>query len=165
LPLIDDLPNVNFNDHACTSPDWAEREDVNVNMEQDMDPTRRGNMVRRLPKAFRSKLYKAYQPVFDISDRDFASLLKASQDDEAFSRRVGGDFERKIAGADKLDETVAQVIEKTVKWPTSTQSLKGLLTAGPSNSWKYWKEKRAKGKEVKAMTKTTKEEDAKKKEE
>lgn len=156
LPLIDDLPNVNFNDHACTTSDWAERDDINVDMEQDMDPMRRGNMVRRLPKAFRSKLYKAYQPILEISDKDFATLLKASQDDEAFSRRVGGDFERKIAGASNLDHVVGEVIKKTVKWPTTTQSLKGLLTAGPSNSWKYWQEKRAKGREAKTEKKDAK---------
>jgi len=152
LPLIDDLPNVNFKDHACRTPAWADRDDINANMEQDMDPKRRGNMVRRLPKSFRSKLYKAYQPVFDISDQDFASLLKASQDDEAFSRRVGGDFERKISSADKLDHVVGEVVKKTVKWPTTTQSLKGILTAGPTNAYKYWQEKRTKGRELNKVT-------------
>jgi len=44
---------------------------------------------------------------------------------------------------------VGEVVKKTVKWPTTTQSLKGILTAGPTNAYKYWQEKRAKGRELK----------------
>jgi translocator assembly and maintenance protein 41 len=57
-PLIDNLPNVSFNDSCCQSPGWFENPETNAKVAQDMDPIKRGNMVRRLPKAFRSKLIK-----------------------------------------------------------------------------------------------------------
>jgi len=35
---------------------------------------------------------------------------------------------------------------QTVKWPSTVQTLKALLTAGPTRSWRYVREKREKGK-------------------
>ena len=57
LPLIEDLPNLTFKDRSTSKPDWAENPELDCRIEQDMEPGRRGNMVRRLPAAFRRRLY------------------------------------------------------------------------------------------------------------
>lgn len=36
------------------------------------------------------------------------------------------------------------VISKTVRWPSFTQSIKGVFTSGLARSWRYAAEKRAK---------------------
>src|SRR5690606_32908410 len=59
-PLIEQLPNVYYlNPTYSADPNTAM-------LVQDMNPFRRGNMVRRLPKAFRKKLYFLYQRKFQI---------------------------------------------------------------------------------------------------
>ena len=55
-PLIDNLPNITFNDPQCSNPDWIEDASINANLQQNMAPETRGHMVRRLPTAFREKL-------------------------------------------------------------------------------------------------------------
>lgn len=149
FPLIENLPNVAFNDSHTSHSSWIESTGVNCKLEQDMDSTKRGNMVRRLPKAFRKKLYNASRDLFETSTKDFEEFVTASEDELAFSSRLGSDFDKKIAGRKDLGNTVADVVRKTVRWPTVTQSLKGLLTAGPVRGWKYLNEKRAKGKVLK----------------
>ena len=158
LPLIDNLPNLSFNDPAVSQPGWTESETANCRLQQNMDPIRRGNMVRRLPKVFRKKLYTAYQTIFDMPGREFQALMLQSKDEDDYSKRVGGVFERRIAEEKNLDRVVGDVVRKTVWWPTMSQSIKGVLTAGPARSWQYWGEKRAKGKEkdVKTVEQTQK---------
>ena len=98
-------------------------------LQQDMDPVRRGNMVRRLPQTFRSRLYFQYQRRFGIPRGEFNELMKASTDEEggAVKKMQGGEFERRIAtdDAQKLNETVRVVIKQTVNWPSTVQSIKG----------------------------------------
>jgi mitochondrial translocator assembly and maintenance protein 41 len=150
-PLIDDLPNVSFNDPRCKAHDWLQDTSCDCKMVQDMDPRKRGNMVRRLPQAFRSKLYFLYQGKFQIPRKEFDTMLEASKDEDeiSFRRREGSDFDRRIAEEDDLKDMVGKAIKKTVEWPSVGQTLKGPFTAGLGRSWKYYSEKRAKSKEVK----------------
>ncbi|KAE8443990.1 hypothetical protein EG329_001119 [Mollisiaceae sp. DMI_Dod_QoI] len=150
-PLIDNLPNVNFSDSKCSDPDWAADPSSNVHLAQDMDPVKRGNMVRRLPKAFRSKLYFQYQKKFQIPQLEFNKMLEASADEDAtrINRREGGGFERRIANQppEDLRAEVRGVIRKTIGWPSTSQSLKSGITAGFSRTWRYVGEKMEKYRE------------------
>jgi translocator assembly and maintenance protein 41 len=112
-----------------------------------MDPVRRGNMVRRLPKAFREKLYLEYQAKFAIPRGEFNKILETRSDegDGRIKRREGGEFEQRIAkDTEGVKTAVRQVIEKTIRWPSWTQSIKGIVTAGVAKGWRYASEKRAK---------------------
>lgn len=162
FPLVADLPNVTFEASEFNRPgDWMDSPDVNCPLSQDMDPTKRGNMVRRLPPAFRRKLYEAYRRAFNVSPQDFHDIIAQSKNEDAFSRRTCGDFDKRIATAEGIEKAMGQAIQKTVMWPTVSMSLKGILTAGPLNSWKYLSEKRSKGqqKPVGSTDKSTSTED------
>ncbi|QDS67908.1 hypothetical protein FKW77_008418 [Venturia effusa] len=163
-PLVQDLPNVSFNDSRCTTDGWMQDPSCNYKLEQDMNPRKRGNMVRRLPAAFRAKLYFQYQSKFQIPRKEFDDMLEASKDEDetSFRKREGSEFDRRIAAEDDLNEMVGRAIKKTVEWPSVGQTLKGPFTAGLSRSWKYYSEKRAKSKEVKKEEATG--DDVKKKE-
>ncbi|KAK2630557.1 hypothetical protein QTJ16_001377 [Diplocarpon rosae] len=154
-PLVENLPNVSFNDSKCSDPDWAADETANVTLAQDMDPVKRGNMVRRLPKAFRSKLYFQYQKKYQIPRLEFNKMLEAASDEDAtrINRRQGGGFEQRIANepAEDLRAEVRYVIKKTIGWPSTSQSLKGILTSGIGRSWRYMSEKMAKYQEGKRI--------------
>ncbi|RFU30544.1 hypothetical protein B7463_g5774, partial [Scytalidium lignicola] len=144
-PLIENLPNVSFSDPKCSNPSWQSDPTANVCLQQDMDPVKRGNMVRRLPKAFREKLYFRYQEKFQIPRSEFNKMLEASSDEDAsgIKRRQGGRFERRIASEppDDLGLEVRGVIKKTIGWPSTSQSLKSGLTAGIGRSIRYTQEK------------------------
>jgi translocator assembly and maintenance protein 41 len=146
-PLVDNLPNVQFNDSKCSNPNWASDESANVRLTQDMDPVKRGNMVRRLPKSFRSKLYFQYQKKYQIPQLEFNKMLEAASDEDAtrINRREGGGFERRIAREppEDLRGEVRGVIKNTIGWPSTIQSLKGFVTAGVGRSWRYMGEKYA----------------------
>jgi len=149
LPLIEDLPNLTFKDRSTSKPDWAENPELDCRIEQDMEPGRRGNMVRRLPAAFRRRLYDGYQRSFRLDAQEYRNIIEESKGDSAFSSRTGNDFDRRIAGAADLSRNIDKALIGLSRWPTATQSMKGILTAGPVNSWRYWSEKRAKGKSSK----------------
>ena len=142
-PLIDTLPNLAFTESSNTSSD-----DVGLGLEQDMDPVKRGNMVRRLPRSFRQKLYFQYQRKFAIPQKEFNAMMAATVDEDGVNtrRRDGGEFERRIATdpAEDLMQVVRDVIKATVNWPSTTQSLKGILTAGPAKTINYVSEKMVK---------------------
>ncbi len=145
-PLIEDLPNLDFSDAACTETDWAQDSKINARLEQDMDPIKRGNMVRRLPKNFRKKLYFRFQEKFQMPQLDFNKMMQESQDEDAhgsFKRRQGGEFEQKIAivPPKELGDEVRIVIKNTIGWPSTVQSVKGLFTSGFSRTWRYVSEK------------------------
>jgi translocator assembly and maintenance protein 41 len=162
-PLVDSLPNISFNDPACGNTDWISDPSVNAKLAQDMDPVKRGNMVRRLPKAFREKLYFEYQAKFGIPRGEFNQMLEASSDDdkERIQRREGGEFEQRIAkDTEGIKTEVRQVIEKTIRWPSWTQSIKGIVTAGVAKGWRYASEKRAKNRV--SLAKSAETEDAEK---
>ncbi|KAM5345081.1 hypothetical protein ACJ41O_010943 [Fusarium nematophilum] len=148
-PLIKTLPNVDFSGPCRIGDhDWILNPEANNTLQQDMDPVRRGNMVRRLPQTFRSRLYFQYQKKFGIPRGEFNELMKASSDEEggAIKRMQGGEFERRIARDDpqQLRETVRTVVKHTVNWPSTTQSIKGLLMGGFSRTWRYLGEKTSK---------------------
>ncbi|KAF4554464.1 Phosphatidate cytidylyltransferase-like protein 1 [Elsinoe fawcettii] len=163
VPLIDTLPNVAFNDSRIPrEPGW-EREDVmaksadtrnpaeiiggleGFTMQQDMSPQRRGNMVRRLPRLFRQKLYYQYRKKFAIPGSAFDKILDESKDEDAASfigKREAGEFERRIAGESDVAQKVETCVRNTIAWPSTSQSVKGIMTAGVSRGWRYWSEKR-----------------------
>ncbi|KAH6997324.1 mitochondrial matrix Mmp37-domain-containing protein [Ilyonectria destructans] len=150
-PLIKTLPNVDFaGAFRLDDQDWVLNPEANNTLHQDMDPVRRGNMVRRLPKTFRSRLYFQYQKKFAMPKEEFNQLMKASADDEttSISRRQGGDFEKRVATDDpaKLQEIVRKVIKQTVNWPSTTQSIKGVMMGGWSRTVRYLGEKISKWK-------------------
>ncbi|CAI7601028.1 unnamed protein product [Penicillium discolor] len=146
-PLIENLPNVTFQDPRCSNEDWIDDPNAILAMAQDMDPVMRGNMVRRLPESFRQKLYFQYQSRFGIPRADFNKMVQQSKDsDEVLRRPQGGSFERRIAGDNHLQDEVAKSIEKTIRWPSTVQTIKAPLTAGLGKSWTYIMEKRDKHK-------------------
>ncbi|GAB7337827.1 hypothetical protein MBLNU457_4228t1 [Dothideomycetes sp. NU457] len=178
VPLIDSLPNVAFHDRNVPTEAGWEREDVIARsgrnpkdspgetegfmMQQDMDPIRRGNMVRRLPKGFRQKLYYQYQKKFQIPGSAFDKIIDEAADEDAtgLKRRQGGEFEQRIGQQDDLDEVVSKCIHNTISWPSTSQSVKSFFTAGFGRSWKYYQEKRSKNRAGKSPA-TEKTEDAK----
>ena len=144
-PLIENMPNVAFHDPRCSSPQWADDPDTNASLAQDMDPVKRGNMVRRLPRSFREKLYFQYQSKFQIPQLEFNKMLEASNDEDPtrVKRQQGGRFEQRVAGEQQqaLVKEVSEVIKRTIRWPSVSQSLKGIVTAGIRRSWRYFMEK------------------------
>lgn len=148
VPLIDNLPNVAYNDSRTSDPSWLDDDTSDIKLEQDMDPKRRGNMVRRLPKAFRERLYFAYQSKFQIPQLEFNKMLEESQDEDSkgLRRREGGPFEQRLASDDpaSLKREVTQTIRKTIGWPSTVQTIKGPVTSGFARSWRYMREKREK---------------------
>lgn len=169
-PLIENLPNITFNDPACSNHDWLDDPTLDAKLTQNMDPVTRGHMVRRLPSAFRKKLYFEYQSKFKIPRGEFNRMLEKTKDEDPdrIRRREGGPFEQRIAQDTEgggLKEEVKQVIEQTIRWPSFMQSLKGPLTAGFSRSWRYAREKREKAKKgAKAMAEAADKKDDGKKE-
>ncbi|KAF1845409.1 mitochondrial import protein-like protein mmp37 [Cucurbitaria berberidis CBS 394.84] len=146
--LIMSLPNIRYaDDSAIAKSDWIDNLDLDLKLSQDMDPERRANMVRRLPKKFREKVYFQYRGKFGISGREYQEMLDLSKDDDAkgiLKKQVAGAFDKRIAGEKDLPQMVTKAINQTVKWPSTVQSLKGPLTAGPQRSWRYLQEKREK---------------------
>ncbi|PYH49717.1 phosphatidate cytidylyltransferase [Aspergillus saccharolyticus JOP 1030-1] len=141
-PLIENLPNVTFNDPRCTQADWIDDPDTNVRLTQDMDPVKRGNMVRRLPDAFREKLYFQFQSLYQIPRAEFNKMMKENNDsDEIVRRRQGGPFEQRIAADQELPKEVQAAISKTIRWPSTVQSIKGLVTSGFGRTVHYLWEK------------------------
>lgn len=148
-PLIENLPNLSFDSGG------GGLEEPNRGLRQDMDPVRRGNMVRRLPKSFRSKLYFQYQRELAIPQAEFEAMMGADRDSDASSKTkrqgtaAGAGFEMRIAQDDPaaLRAHVRKVIKRTIGWPSITQSLKGVLTGGLKKSAGYVWEKVAKYRE------------------
>lgn len=147
-PLIDNLPNVAFHDPRCNTPSWADDPDTNAKLTQDMDPKKRGNMVRRLPRSFRAKLYFRYQSKFQIPQRDFDKMWEESDDTDPtrVKKQQGSAFDQRVANdrQDDLRTEVKRAIKSTVQWPSATQSLKAIVTAGLGRSVRYVREKMAK---------------------
>ncbi|KAL5364683.1 mitochondrial matrix Mmp37-domain-containing protein [Aspergillus floccosus] len=145
-PLIETLPNVTFQDKRCMEDDWIDDPDANVRLVQDMDPVKRGNMVRRLPDSFREKLYFQYQSRFGIPRAEFNKMMQEANDNdpEMVRRRQGGPFDQRIAKDANLTKEVQASITKTIRWPSTVQTIKGPLTSGVSRTWRYLREKQDK---------------------
>ncbi|KAF6787898.1 Phosphatidate cytidylyltransferase, mitochondrial [Colletotrichum sojae] len=165
-PLLKTLPNVDYNEGADQQSKHVLDPEYDATMYQDMDPVKRGNMVRRLPKAFRSRLYFQYQKKFMIPAAEFKTMMDASKEEDAvsFKRREGGGFEQRIVQDDteQLRSYIRKVIKQTVEWPATAQSLKGFFTAGVNRSIRYMSEKLAKYKEGKAKDEAKAQPDEKK---
>ena len=148
--LITSLPNISYADEkAISKPDWMDDTALDLNLSQDMGVERRANMIRRLPKSFREKVYFLYQRKYAIPGRDFQEMLDATKDEDSkgvIKKQVGGDFDRRIAAEKDIPEKITKAINQTVKWPSTVQSAKGIVSAGPIRAWKYLQEKREKGK-------------------
>jgi translocator assembly and maintenance protein 41 len=149
--LIMSLPNTRYVDDSAThKAGWMEDDNLDLKLEQDMDPERRANIVRRLPKKFRENVYFQYRGKFGISGREYQEMLEAAKDEDAkggLKKQIGGEFDRRIARENDLPQMVTKAINQTVKWPSTVQSAKGILTAGPERAWRYLQEKREKGRE------------------
>ncbi|EPS35474.1 hypothetical protein H072_11154 [Dactylellina haptotyla CBS 200.50] len=135
-PLVDTLPNLIFkNDPKNSVP-------KDTILLQDMDPVRRGNMVRRLPKSFRKRLYFQYQRKWQIPQLEYEKLVGSSEEQEQLEGRMGGQFEQRIAeDTAGIRKEVKKVINGTIGWPSTSQSFKGLFTTGWVKTWKYLQEK------------------------
>lgn len=162
-PLIKTLPNVAFVDHCrLDDEDWVLNPSANSRLQQDMDVVKRGNMVRRLPKHFRSRLYFRYQKKLGIPRDELNKMLEAANSEDETSssvhRRQGGEFDRRITqdNADDLVKVVRQVIKQTVNWSSTTQTLKGPLTGGWRRTLRYLGEKMAKWRQGRRDSKTNK---------
>jgi translocator assembly and maintenance protein 41 len=152
--IISSLPNIRYVDvSATTKSGWMEDHNLDLKLEQDLDPERRSNIIRRLPKQFRERVYFQYRGKFGISGREYNAMLEAAKDEDSqggLKKQVAGDFDRRIAAEKDLPQMVTKAINRTVKWPSTVQSIKGILSAGPVKSWQYLQEKRAKAKEKSA---------------
>ncbi|KOS20461.1 Mitochondrial translocator assembly and maintenance protein 41 [Escovopsis weberi] len=129
-PLVRTLPNVDFADPVRLDDEaWILDPGADARLCQDMDPARRGNMVRRLPSQFRARLYFQYKKKFRLPEDEFRLMMARAAEDDAAARRQGGEFERRIAAdpAESLTALTRQVIRQTVNWPSSVQSAKGLV--------------------------------------
>ena len=115
-----------------------------LTLTQDLDPVKRGNMVRRLPRTFRTKIYHDYKTKFGIPGSAFDSAIGSSSFDEHLKRGEAGNFEQRIAADEQLAHVVAECVKKTVQWPASTQTAKNFFSAGVGRSWQYWREKKKK---------------------
>ncbi|KAK1640703.1 mitochondrial matrix Mmp37-domain-containing protein [Colletotrichum phormii] len=164
-PLLNTLPNVDFAEGADQQSKHAADAEYDGAMYQDMDPIKRGNMVRRLPQAFRSRLYFQYQKKFMVPTADFKAMMDASKDEDAvsFKRREGGGFEQRIVQdkPEELQSSIRKVIRQTVNWPATAQSIKGFFTAGVGRSVRYMSEKMTKYNEGKTKAKAKADEDKK----
>lgn len=107
-------------------------------LQQCMDPSVRGSIIRSLPSAFRRKLYFGYR-------KRYSTALDAHSSSSRGRKSLPHctlDFN--IAGDTGLRQQVEQAIRKTVRWPSFTQSIKSAVTAGIARSWRYAREKRRK---------------------
>ncbi|PON23283.1 hypothetical protein TGAM01_v207810 [Trichoderma gamsii] len=157
-PLVRTLPNVAFVDPVRLDDEsWILNPEANARMQQDMDLVKRGNMVRRLPGSFRSRLYFQYRKKFGVPRDEFDAMMEAASDsDGAVKRRQAGEFEKRIAADDpeQLKKITRQVIKQTVNWPSTAQSIKGLIMGGFSRSWRYLGEKVSKWKKGRSEKKS-----------
>ncbi|KAJ3238713.1 Mitochondrial translocator assembly and maintenance protein 41 [Chytriomyces hyalinus] len=98
-----------------------------VMFSQNMDVKLRGSLLFELPKSVRDKVLAAFH--------------KKSRMDTVVSAL---DLSQKAAASDSIQSMVKQAIAQTVRGPALTQSLKGLITAGPTKSLRYIGEKLSK---------------------
>lgn len=147
FPLIEILPNLTLVNGAQQAKDDSP---ITTKLKQDMHPTRRANMIRRLPTAFRDKLYFQYQARYKIPRGEFQAIVGHTEDEERVSKREAGEFEKRIVGDSSeggIEVEVAKAVKKTISWPSSVQSVKGVFTAGMGRSVRYVEEKMGKWRE------------------
>lgn len=145
-PIMDTLPNLSL--QSVVGSKLNDNSNIEIGeLEQDMDATRRGNMVVRLPAEFKSKLYTRYAHKVDRStlpdDPHFMEAL--SRGDASGSGSIANnrcsEFDRIIASDPHLEKEAARIIRHTVGWTSAMQTFKGIFTAGLARSAKYSLEK------------------------
>ena len=101
--------------------------------------------------------YFQYQSKFQIPQMEFNKMLEETSDADPtrVRKQQGGAFEQRIAGDEQqsLTKEVGASLQRTIKWPSYSQSLKGPVTAGVAKSWRYLKEKSQKNREGKVRAK------------
>ncbi|KAF2403911.1 mitochondrial matrix Mmp37 [Trichodelitschia bisporula] len=160
-PLIRDLPNLTWTGEGLWPPpdDVLAQEAVaggaadapDVRLAQDLDPNRRANMVRRLPRCLRERVYAAYQAKWRMGRAEYEALLAETRDEDpaGFRRREAGEVDRRVAAEADLPDVVRRAVYQTVMWPATVQSVKSFFTAGWGRSMRYMREKREKGRQGK----------------
>ncbi|KAE8322571.1 MMP37-like protein [Aspergillus sergii] len=115
-------------------------------LQQNLNPTARGRLVRNLPSAFRAKVYSQFEKRLGISlaiNRPIPHEV-VDEGSEGSGQELPGSFEVRLAQDDDLRQEIKRAIQKTVRWPSLTQSIKSAITAGFNRSWRYAIEKRQK---------------------
>ena len=77
-------------------------------------------------------------------------MVGHTEDEERMSKREAGEFEKRIVGDSSgggVGAEVAKTVKKTIGWPSSVQSIKGICTAGMGRSVRYVEEKMGKWRE------------------
>lgn len=120
-PMMKELPSLDFYE----SSGEGGGED-GLSLRQDMDPVQRGDMVQRLPGAFRRKLYEQYQDRFGEVGR----------------------FEQRIAMQEDLPAVISKCVRATVAWPSTVEVVKGVFTSGVARSCRYFTDKRKRSRGV-----------------
>ena len=111
-------------------------------LEQAMEPGMRGDMVRRLPRHFRKKIYYQYQRKFGVPGSAFDEIETGEGSSEA------SEFDERISQQGDLGDVVAKCVQATVQWPATSQTVKSFFTAGVGRAWRYYLDKRKRSKEV-----------------
>ena len=125
-------------------PAWLADKTANYSLQQDMEPNRRADIVQRLPPAFRNRLYFRYQRALGIPPDAFDGMTKTTTTTPVRKRvATTTEFDMRVVaqGEEELQRAVRAVVGQTVKWPATTQSMKGLLSAGVLRSVRYFGEK------------------------
>lgn len=120
FPLIEKLPNIQVISGKPTK-------EMNI-LVQDFNPISRANMIQQLPKKFRDRLYYIYSQKLNFK--------KLSDKDKSYGND-GNSFEQMIVKDEHFREKLTKTIEATVRWPSTLQSLKGILSGGIYKSWNY----------------------------
>ncbi|OLY83376.1 Phosphatidate cytidylyltransferase, mitochondrial [Smittium mucronatum] len=105
-------------------------------MVQDMDPSvRSAQIFLKLPARLKRLIAANFEKHFNLSPGTAANYDLPHSDTPL-----------NIVNSKALPRLVSTSIQQIVKWPSLTQTLKGLLTAGPEKSLEYALLKRSKGK-------------------
>lgn len=119
-PLMDELPNLELISTTVTEK-FGDNIEVAL-MRQDMDLTKRGNMLVRLPPAFKNKIY---------------AVCHQLPHEEQFCN----DIDKQMVSNNNFQQKVTSAVKHTVAWPSTVQSIKGIFTAGLLKSISYAGEK------------------------
>ena len=88
----------------------------------------------------------------DYAEKKYSEIEQSADEDAtSIKRRQGGPFEQRIVSEppEDLRQEVRGVIKKTIGRPSTSQSLKGVVTSGFRRTWRYMSEKTMKHREGK----------------
>ncbi|PVZ98877.1 hypothetical protein BB558_005092 [Smittium angustum] len=106
-------------------------------LQQNMDTKVRATLFNKVPQ-------RVYNQVKYQYNRSPKSLVNTANINSANLENMK--LSEMIVSDQYLSEMTKSAIESIVKWPSFTQSVKGIVTAGFLNSYRYASEKRAKAK-------------------